>query len=62
MPSIVGKGARALVWLCTFSGALLALSGCHYISEEELWASCCRMSIIKDRSAIAEGPKAIIAW
>jgi hypothetical protein len=62
MPSIGGKRAVSLTRLCAFAGALLALSGCHRSSEEDLWASCCLLSIVKDRSAIAEGPKTIIAW
>ena len=53
---------RRLARLCAFTGVFLSLSGCHYASEEDLWASCCRSSIIKDRSAISEGPRTIIAW
>ena len=62
MSSIGNNRTRCLAWLAAFTGIAVSLSGCHYASEEDLWASCCLLSIVKDRSAIAEGPKTIIAW
>ncbi len=62
MSSIGNKRTRCLAWLAAFTGIALSLNGCHYPSEEELWASCCLLSIIKDESSPPDGRRTIIAW
>jgi hypothetical protein len=62
MSSISNNRTRCLTWLAVLTGIVLSVSGCNYPGKEDLWADCCILFIVKDRSAIPEGPKTIIAW
>jgi hypothetical protein len=61
MSSLTSRFVRYLVWAGLSAGTALSLSGCHY-TEEQKWAVCCVLYIIKDAAPSQPERATIIKW
>lgn len=61
MPSIKGTFVRCLVGAGLSAGIPLALGGCHY-TEEQKWAVCCVLYIIKEKAPSQPERAIIFGW
>src|SRR4051794_1218389 len=61
MSSLTSPFVRCLVWAGLSAAAALSLSGCHY-TEEQKWAVCCVLYIIKDEAPSQSARATMIEW